>query len=198
MLGAVKATAELDCGYYHDRLGVESRLVGGTSRVDVAEPRLADQVHPHRTGRERGPTLGNGQFGDNIVEYDAERSRVEAGWANDLVTGMQRELAVAAVRLHMRRHAMYAVFVEVNADESHLPEARKRLPEVAVPGAREMGARAGYWLAPVDGRGISVVVFDEEEPARKAAGQFQVGQPVGLVEGVMVRTVEVREVLASL
>jgi hypothetical protein len=93
---------------------------------------------------------------------------------------------------------MYAVFVEVNADESHLEEARKRLPEVAVPGAREMGARGGYWPAPVDGRGVSVVVFDEEEQARKSAGQFQVGEPVGLVEGVTVRTVEVREVLASL
>jgi hypothetical protein len=93
---------------------------------------------------------------------------------------------------------MYAVFVEVNADQSHTDEARERLPEVAVPGARGMGARGGYWLAPLDGRGISVVVFDEEEPARKAADQFQVGEPVGVVEGVTVRTVEVREVLANL
>jgi hypothetical protein len=93
---------------------------------------------------------------------------------------------------------MYAVFIEVDANESHLEEARKRLPEVAAPGARESGARGGYWLAPAGGRGISVVVYDEEHQARSAAKQFQVGAPVGVVADVMVRTVEVREVLAQL
>jgi hypothetical protein len=93
---------------------------------------------------------------------------------------------------------MYAVFIEVNADESHVEEARKRLPETAVPAAREMGARGAYWLAPVGGRGLAVLIFDEEEQARRSAGQFQVGESAGPVEGVTFRTVEVREVLASL
>ena len=91
---------------------------------------------------------------------------------------------------------MYAVFIEVNADESHTERARKLLPETVAPGARDAGAKAGYWLAPQGGRGISVVVFDDEATARKAAGQFTVGEPVGIVEGVTVRTVEIREVLA--
>ena len=95
---------------------------------------------------------------------------------------------------------MYAVFTEVNANESHTEPARQFLPQTAVPGAREQGAKAGYWLAPQGGRGVSVLVFDTEEAARKAAEQFKVGQPPmpNAPAGVTVKTVEVREVLASL
>jgi hypothetical protein len=94
---------------------------------------------------------------------------------------------------------MYALFVEVNAQDEHTETARKVLPEVAAPGARQAGAKGGYWLAPVDGRGVSVVVFDSEDEARQAAQRLQVGQPPmpEAPEGVTVRTVEVREVLAS-
>jgi hypothetical protein len=42
---------------------------------------------------------------------------------------------------------MYALFTEVNADESHIEAARDFLPKVAVPMARGAGAKAGYWLA---------------------------------------------------
>jgi hypothetical protein len=43
------------------------------------------------------------------------------------------------------------------------------------------------------------VVFDTEEEARNLAKRFQVGQPPmsDAPEGVVVKTVEVREVLAS-
>jgi hypothetical protein len=95
---------------------------------------------------------------------------------------------------------MYAVFVEVNADESQLDAARQFLPQTAVPAARSEGAKGGYWLAPHGGRGVSMVVFDTEEDARKAAERFEVGQsPMpNAPAGVTVKTVEVREVLASL
>jgi hypothetical protein len=95
---------------------------------------------------------------------------------------------------------MYAVFVEVNADESHIETARQFLPQTAVPSAREHGARGGYWLAPQGGRGVTVVVFDTEEAARQAASQFRVGEPpmANAPAGVTVKTVEVREVLAAL
>ena len=94
---------------------------------------------------------------------------------------------------------MYAVLVEVNANESHVAEARKRLPEQAAPSAREHGAKGGYWLAPEDGRGVSVVVFDTEDQACQAASMFKVGEPPmeDAPEGVTVRSVSVREVLAS-
>jgi hypothetical protein len=94
---------------------------------------------------------------------------------------------------------MYALFTEVNADESHIEAARGLLPKVAVPAAREDGAKAGYWLAPQNGRGLSVVVFDTEDEARAVAARFEVGKPPmpDAPPGVIVKTVEVREVIAS-
>jgi len=95
---------------------------------------------------------------------------------------------------------MYAVFTEVNADESVIEQGREFLPKFAVPAAREMGAKAGYWLAPQNGRAVAVVVFDSEGEARSAAGMFEVGKPPmpNAPAGVTVKTVEVREVLASI
>ena len=94
---------------------------------------------------------------------------------------------------------MYALLVEVNATESHIEAAREVLPQFAVPAAREQGAKGGYWLAPQGGRGVAVQVFETEEEAQKAAAMFQVGQPPmpNAPEGVTVKTVEVREVLAA-
>ncbi len=96
---------------------------------------------------------------------------------------------------------MYATFVEINADESQIDAARETVQNFAVPRARESGARAGYWLAPLGGRGISIVVFDTEESARQVAARFEVGQPPPAAPGApaaTVKSVEVREVLASL
>jgi hypothetical protein len=94
---------------------------------------------------------------------------------------------------------MYAVFVEVNADESTTEDARKRINETVAPAVRERGAKAGYWLAAQGGRGVSIVVFESEDEARDMASVMQVGQPPApnAPEGVTIRTVEVREVLAS-
>ena len=94
---------------------------------------------------------------------------------------------------------MYAVLVEVNADESMTEAARKYLNETVAPRARERGAKGGYWLAPAGGRGASIVVFESEDEARALANLMEVGKPPGpdSPEGVTVRTVEVREVLAS-
>ena len=94
---------------------------------------------------------------------------------------------------------MYALFVEVDANESHTETAREFLNSVAAPMAREKGARSGHWLAPQGGRGVAVVVFETEDAARAMASMFTVGQaPMpDAPEGVAVRTVEVREVLAS-
>jgi hypothetical protein len=95
---------------------------------------------------------------------------------------------------------MYAVFTEVNANESHVDAAREFLPQRAAPMARERGAKGGYWLAPQGGRGVSIVVFETEDEARTAAAMFRVGEsPMpDAPEGVKVTTVEVREVLAAI
>jgi hypothetical protein len=94
---------------------------------------------------------------------------------------------------------MYALFIEVDADESLLEQARRELPNTVVPMARTQGAQAGYWLAPKGGRGISVTVYSTAEEAQKVADMFTVGQPPpGGISEVIVRTAEVREVIASL
>jgi hypothetical protein len=94
---------------------------------------------------------------------------------------------------------MYAVFTEVNAKDTDAEVGRVILPQQAAPAAREHGAKGGYWLAPQGGRGIAVVVFETEDEARAAAAMFRVGEPPmpGAPEGVTVKTVEVREVLAA-
>jgi hypothetical protein len=94
---------------------------------------------------------------------------------------------------------MYAVFTEVDADDSAADTGREVLPEFAAPMARNLGATAGYWLAPQNGRGVAVVVFETEGEAESAAQMFEVGKPPmpQAPEGVIVRTVEVREVLAA-
>jgi hypothetical protein len=99
----------------------------------------------------------------------------------------------------MGRDLVYAVFTEVNATEAHIEAGREFLKQNAVPGARAAGAKGGYWLAPQNGRGVAIVAFDTEEEARSAAAMFTVGEPPmpGAPEGVTVKTVEVREVLAN-
>jgi hypothetical protein len=101
----------------------------------------------------------------------------------------------------MKGADMYALFVEVNADESQTDMAREYLNGVVVPGARQAGAQGGHWLAPFDGRGVSIVTYETEEAARAVADRFTVGErppSPDAPEGVTVRTVEVREVLASI
>ncbi len=94
---------------------------------------------------------------------------------------------------------MYALFLEVDADESHIEAAREFIPKSAVPMAQQAGAKAGYWLAPQNGRGVNVLVFDTEDEARAVAARFEVGKPPmpDAPAGVTVKTVEVREVIAS-
>lgn len=98
---------------------------------------------------------------------------------------------------------MFAVFAEVNVpsevvNEGALQQAREGIEKVAVPQVREAGATAAYWLAPTDGRGVSVSIFDTEDEARRAAGMIKVGEPAGPMPEVTFRTVEVLEVMVHL
>jgi hypothetical protein len=96
---------------------------------------------------------------------------------------------------------MYALFVEVNANDAHTEFAREFLNRVAVPGSRQAGAKAGFWLAPAGSdRGVSMTVYETENEAREMAKMFEVGKAPSpdMPQEVTVRTVEVREVIASL
>jgi hypothetical protein len=86
---------------------------------------------------------------------------------------------------------MHAVVSTVRIED--LGTARASLPDLRlslVP--RAPGFVSAYWLAPVDGIGMSVIVFDTQEHAEQA-----LRYPVPPLPGVTLLTAEVREVYAS-
>jgi len=86
---------------------------------------------------------------------------------------------------------MYAVVTTVRIED--LQAARESLPSLRldlVP--RAPGFVSAYWLAPVDGIGMSVIVFDTKEHADQAAAY-----PVPPLPGVTMLTKDIREVYAS-
>jgi len=95
---------------------------------------------------------------------------------------------------------MYAVFTEVNIpDGTPTDGAAAGLRANAIPAVRAAGATNAYWLQPLNGRALGVVLFDDEAAANAAAAGIEVGgTPPSAPEGVTFRTVEVREVIAHL
>ena len=86
---------------------------------------------------------------------------------------------------------MYAVVATVSIKDPEV--ARKALAALRlnlVP--RAPGFISAYWLAPIDGIGMSVIVFETKEHAEEA-----VGYPLPPLPGVTPLTVEIREVYAS-
>jgi hypothetical protein len=57
---------------------------------------------------------------------------------------------------------------------------------------RAPGFVAAYWLEPIDGTGMSVIVFETREHAEQAAAY-----PLPALPGVTPLTLEIREVYAS-
>lgn len=90
---------------------------------------------------------------------------------------------------------MYAAFVTVTIDPGKDAEAQAMLASQVVPMVKQSeGLIAGYWGEPLDGKGLSVVIFDTEEHARAAAppaGMRPPGSPV------VVDTVDFREIIAT-
>jgi hypothetical protein len=90
---------------------------------------------------------------------------------------------------------MYAVVQ--TSSISDYDKARKLLHDEVLPTVREIpGFVTGHWLAPVDGTGMSIVVFDTEAGARTLADQMTPGRQLN--DYVTVETVEVREVAGSI
>lgn len=86
---------------------------------------------------------------------------------------------------------MHAVVVRVTIN--NFDAARQALQENIVPMvSKAPGFVTGYWLAPQDGHGLSVAVFESEDNARAMAEQVQ--PPPG--GDVTLDSVEVREVVA--
>jgi hypothetical protein len=86
---------------------------------------------------------------------------------------------------------VYAVLVQVRIGDYE--SARKGLVADVIPMVQQApGFQSGVWLAPADGQGVSIVVFDTETNAQQAAEMVRGGgrQP----ETVEIISVEVREV----
>ncbi|TMM18604.1 MAG: hypothetical protein E6F96_05795 [Actinobacteria bacterium] len=91
---------------------------------------------------------------------------------------------------------MHAVLLEVDLSGTEREEGLKNLRETVVPRVTQApGFQSGIWLAPVAGKGLSVVVFEGEENAQAMAAMVAVGSNPS--PGVTVERCEVREVVAS-
>jgi hypothetical protein len=89
---------------------------------------------------------------------------------------------------------MYAVVQMVSISEYE--QARKLLHDEVLPTVQAIpGFVTGHWLAPVDGTGMSVVVFETEAEAHALADQMAPGRQIN--DYVTVQSVEVREVAGS-
>ncbi|HEY7262123.1 MAG TPA: hypothetical protein VH589_11630 [Trebonia sp.] len=86
---------------------------------------------------------------------------------------------------------MYAVVANVRIED--VGAARAALADLRVELVpRAPGFVSAYWLAPVDGIGMSVIVFDTKEQAEQA-----LKYPLPPLPGVTPLTVDLREVYAS-
>jgi hypothetical protein len=86
---------------------------------------------------------------------------------------------------------MYAIVTKVKVENPE--ESRKELERARVPLLqRAPGMVHAYWLEPLDGIGMSVIIFENREAADTAFAY-----PVPPLPGVDVLTKEIREVYAS-
>ena len=84
--------------------------------------------------------------------------------------------------------------VVVRAAISDFEKARQALQDEVIPRVSAApGFVAGYWLEPTDGKGLSVVVFENEDAAREMLAMVQPGSNPSPF--VTVESSEVREVV---
>lgn len=89
---------------------------------------------------------------------------------------------------------MYAALATVSiSDYEH---AHRILHDDVLPTITDVpGFVAGYWLAPVNGRGLEILIFETEDEAQAMADQLPKGRELN--EYVTVQSVEVCEVAGS-
>jgi hypothetical protein len=89
---------------------------------------------------------------------------------------------------------MYAVVETVSV--SDLESARKILHDDVLPFVQQTpGFVSGHWLAPVEGQGMSVLLFESEAAAQAMADQMQPGRQLN--DFVTLVAVEIREVVGT-
>ena len=93
---------------------------------------------------------------------------------------------------------MFANVVEVAVDASVDPD-RKGLHEVVIPRVRQLpGVVAGHWLEPIEGKGMSIVVFETEDAALGALEAMGIKPGASPAPSVTVERVRTREVIGHI
>jgi hypothetical protein len=91
---------------------------------------------------------------------------------------------------------VHANVVFVKVDASQADPARRGLHEHVIPRiSQTAGFVAGYWLEPVDGKGISVTLWESEQAAQEAAGLIRPDSSP--TTGVNLDRIETREVIGQ-
>jgi hypothetical protein len=91
---------------------------------------------------------------------------------------------------------VHAIVVTVKIEPGHDVEAAEQLQTNVLPQVKATpGVVSAYWLAPVEGRGLSLVLLENEEAARSAAAMIpNAPRP----DFVSFDSIEVREVVAQI
>lgn len=90
---------------------------------------------------------------------------------------------------------MYAVVGKVSIQTGHEDESREFLKTNVLPMVKQApGIIAGYWLAPLDGHGFGITIYESEEAARGAAEMAQKGPRPDYVTW---DSIDVQEVIAQ-
>lgn len=88
---------------------------------------------------------------------------------------------------------MHAVIGKVSIEAGREAEAATHLHTNILPRVKEApGVVAGYWVAPQDGHGMAITIFDSEEAARKGA---DMAQNAPRPDFVTLDSIEVQEVI---
>jgi hypothetical protein len=89
---------------------------------------------------------------------------------------------------------MHAVVSRVSIQAGHEEESLEHLRSNVLPRVKQApGLVAGFWIAPEEGHGLALTVFESEEAARAAA---EMAQNAARPDSVTFDSVDVREVIA--
>ena len=88
---------------------------------------------------------------------------------------------------------MHTAIVHSSVDMTRLNEAIAGIDSVKQRLSTSKGFKAAYWLAPNDGHGMAVILWEDEAAARAAA--FPVGSSPA--RGVTIERIDIRPVIAQ-
>jgi hypothetical protein len=97
----------------------------------------------------------------------------------------------------MKEGTVHARVAHSAVDPDQYETARKVLETEILPRVRQIpGVVGGYWLEPVDGKGLSIIVCESKEVAEMPVPNAQPGDSPA--PGVTVERIEIREVIGQI